>query len=62
MILLFVVLLVLPQDRLRGAVAYRTRERFSMPSMTDACVGAVAFVVCDLPAVADHGRRRRCSR
>ena len=45
MILLFVVLLVLPQDRLRGAVASRTRERFSLPSMTDAYVGAAAFVV-----------------
>jgi branched-chain amino acid transport system permease protein len=46
MILLFVVLLVLPQDRLRGAVVYRTRERFSLPTMTDAGVGAVALVVC----------------
>ena len=45
MILLFVVLLVLPQDRLRGAVVYRTRERFAMPSMRDAGVGAVALVV-----------------
>jgi branched-chain amino acid transport system permease protein len=46
MILLFVVLLVLPQDRLRGAVVYRTRERFALPSMTDAGVGAAAFVAC----------------
>jgi branched-chain amino acid transport system permease protein len=46
MILLFVVLLVLPQDRLRGAVVYRTRERFALPSMTDAGVAAAAFVVC----------------
>ncbi len=46
MILLFVVLLVLPQDRLRGAVAYRTRERFSLPSMSDAYIGAAVFVVC----------------
>src|SRR5882757_8816964 len=45
MILLFIVLLVLPQDRLRGAVALRTRERFSMPSMTNTYVSAVAFVV-----------------
>ncbi len=45
MILLFVVLLVLPQDRLRGAVAYRTRERFSLPSMRAACIGGVALVV-----------------
>jgi branched-subunit amino acid ABC-type transport system permease component len=46
MILLFVVLLVLPQDRLRGAVVYRTRERFTLPSMTDTYVGAIAFVFC----------------
>ena len=45
MILLFVVLLVLPQDRLRGAIVYRTRERFALPSMTDAAAGAVALVV-----------------
>src|SRR5882757_7093063 len=45
MILLFIVLLVLPQDRLRGAVTSRTRERFSLPSMTDAYVAAAAFVV-----------------
>jgi branched-chain amino acid transport system permease protein len=45
MILLFVVLLVLPQDRLRGAVAYRTREHFTLPSMRDAYVAAAALVV-----------------
>jgi branched-chain amino acid transport system permease protein len=45
MILLFIVLLVLPQDRLRGAVAYRTRERFALPTMNNAYVAAVAFVV-----------------
>src|SRR5258708_8338445 len=43
MILLFVVLLVLPQDRLRGAVPYRTREHFSMPTMRTSYVGAVTF-------------------
>ena len=36
MIVLFVVLLVLPQDRLRGATVLRTRERFRMPSMRNA--------------------------
>src|SRR5258708_5294966 len=46
MILLFVVLLVLPQDRLRGAVVYRTRERFTLPTMADTYVGGVAFVLC----------------
>ena len=45
MILLFVVLLVLPQDRLRGAVAYRTRERFSLPTTRAACISGVALVV-----------------
>ena len=45
MILLFVVLIVLPQDRLRGAVVSRTRERFSTPSMTQTYAAALAFVV-----------------
>ncbi len=45
MILLFIVLIVLPQDRLRGAVASRTRERFSMPSMSNTYIAAIAFVV-----------------
>jgi ABC-type branched-subunit amino acid transport system permease subunit len=45
MLILFVVLLALPQDRLRGAVVTRTRERFAMPSTNDALVSAVAFVV-----------------
>ena len=31
MIVLFVVLLVLPQDRLRGATVLRSRERFRVP-------------------------------
>ncbi|HEY1740783.1 MAG TPA: ABC transporter permease, partial [Acidimicrobiia bacterium] len=46
MILLFVVLLILPQDRLRGAVVRRTRERFTTPSMPATGVSAVALVVC----------------
>ena len=36
MILLFVVLLVLPQDRLRGEIVYRTRERSALP-VDDRC-------------------------
>jgi branched-subunit amino acid ABC-type transport system permease component len=44
MILLFVVLLVLPQDRLRGATVARTREQFRMPTMRSACVGAAVLV------------------
>ncbi len=45
MLLLFLVLLVLPQDRLRGAVALRTRERFAMPTMKNTYIVAAAFVV-----------------
>ena len=45
MILLFVVLLVLPQDRLRGAVQRRDRERFALPSGRDAVVAGAAFLV-----------------
>jgi len=45
MILLFVVLLLLPQDRLRGAVVVRTRERFAMPSMRQSVLSAAVFVV-----------------
>lgn len=44
MIILFVVLLVLPQDRLRGA-ATRTRERYSVPTVRRAAVwGVVLFL------------------
>jgi len=45
MIALFVVLLFLPQDRLRGATVARTRERFRMPSIRNALVAAVVLVV-----------------
>ena len=45
MILLFVVLLLLPQDRLRGTVVTRTRERFSMPSMPQSVLSAGVFVI-----------------
>lgn len=44
MIVLFVVLLVLPQDRLRGA-AVRTRERYEVPTVRRAAVWAVVMVV-----------------
>jgi branched-subunit amino acid ABC-type transport system permease component len=46
MLLLFVVLLVLPQDRLRGAVITRTKERFTLPSMQNAVVGGAVLVFC----------------
>ncbi|HEU0171300.1 MAG TPA: branched-chain amino acid ABC transporter permease, partial [Acidimicrobiales bacterium] len=45
MIALFVVLLFLPQDRLRGATVLRTRERYRMPSMRNALIGAAALIV-----------------
>ncbi len=35
-VLLFVALLLLPQDRLRGAIVARTRERFRVPTMREA--------------------------
>lgn len=45
MIALFVVLLFLPQDRLRGATVLRSRERYRMPTMRNALVAAVVLVV-----------------
>jgi branched-chain amino acid transport system permease protein len=44
MIALFVVLLFLPQDRLRGATILRTRERFRLPSVRSAVVAGLALV------------------
>src|SRR5262249_19767155 len=44
MIALFVVLLFLPQDRLRGGTILRNRERFRMPSIRNALIAAVALV------------------
>lgn len=44
-IVLFVVLLLLPQDRLRGAVVTRTRERFRVPSLAQAIAWGAVFVV-----------------
>ncbi len=46
MIVLFVVLLVLPQERLRGATLLRTRERFTVPTIRSAVTwGAILLVV-----------------
>lgn len=45
MILLFIVLLALPQDRLRGAVVARTRERFTVPTMRSAVTWGAVLVV-----------------
>ena len=44
MIALFVVLLFLPQDRLRGTTIARARERFRMPTVPRAVGAAVALV------------------
>jgi branched-subunit amino acid ABC-type transport system permease component len=43
-ILLFIILLVLPQDRLRGTTQQRSRERPTVPSVQQALVWAVVFV------------------
>lgn len=45
MIFLFIILLVLPQDRLRGTVVLRTRERFKLPSLRTAWIAALIMVV-----------------
>jgi branched-chain amino acid transport system permease protein len=44
MVVLFAVLIVLPQDRLRGATVLRTRERFLVPSLRSAVIAAVALI------------------
>ncbi|MEO6124968.1 MAG: ABC transporter permease [Ilumatobacteraceae bacterium] len=44
-LLLFVALLLLPQDRLRGAIISRTRERFRVPTMKQAVAWGVILVV-----------------
>jgi branched-subunit amino acid ABC-type transport system permease component len=44
MIALFVILLFLPQDRLRGATVLRSRERYRMPSLRNAVIAAVVLV------------------
>jgi branched-chain amino acid transport system permease protein len=43
-LLLFGALLILPQDRLRGAIVARTRERFHVPSMKQAVAWAGVLV------------------
>ena len=45
MIALFVVLLFLPQDRLRGATVLRTRERFRLPTVRGAVVAGAVLIV-----------------
>ena len=43
-VLLFVALLLLPQDRLRGSVVARTRERFKVPTIRQAVLWGVVLV------------------
>jgi len=52
-LLLFVVLVLLPQDRLRGAIVTRTRERFTVPTVKAAAVwgGALVATVAMLQAL-----------
>ena len=45
MILLFVILILLPQDRLRGTTVLRTRERFRMPTKVNAWIAGGVLVV-----------------
>ena len=45
MIVLFAVLVVLPQGRLRGAGTQRTRERFEVPTLRTAAVWAAVLVI-----------------
>ena len=45
MVTLFVVLIVLPQDRLRGSSVQRTRERSRVPSVRTAAIAGAAMIV-----------------
>jgi branched-subunit amino acid ABC-type transport system permease component len=45
MIILFLALLILPQDRLRGASVIRARERFAVPSVRQAVLWAGILIV-----------------
>lgn len=44
-VVLFVVLLVLPQERLRGAIVTRTRERFRVPTLREAVIWGGVLIV-----------------
>jgi len=44
-ILLFLVLLALPQDRLRGALPHKNRERFSVPKPRPTIVSGIGFLL-----------------
>jgi branched-chain amino acid transport system permease protein len=57
MIVLFVVLLVLPHERLRGATLLRTRERFTVPTLSSAVTWGLILiaVVLLLEPIMDTG-------
>ena len=50
-VLLFVVLLILPHERLRGAVVSRVKERFAVPTLSRSLIWAVGIVVFFLAAM-----------
>ena len=50
-VLLFIMLVLLPHERLRGAVVSRVKERFSVPNLKKAAIWAAAIVVFFLAAV-----------
>ena len=50
-VLLFILLILLPQERLRGAVVARVKERFRMPSLSKSFIWAGGIVLFFLAAV-----------
>ena len=50
-VLLFIMLVLLPHERLRGAVVARVKERFKVPTMSKSIIWAGAIVVFFLAAV-----------
>lgn len=50
-VLLFIMLVLLPHERLRGAVVARVKERFKVPTMSKSLIWAGAIVVFFLAAV-----------
>lgn len=50
-VLLFIMLVLLPHERLRGAVVARVKERFKVPTMSRSLIWAGAIVVFFLAAV-----------
>ena len=50
-VMLFILLILLPQERLRGAVVARVKERFRMPSLSKSFIWAGGIVLFFLAAV-----------